>query len=269
MNTLESAPPLHRPWPIEPTAFTVVALGDSITSGEGVGIDTPPEATWAALLARQLAASGFHNLARAGARLVHVRAEQLPLARDLRPQLATVCVGLNDIVKTGCEQARIAEDLGALTEGLRSTGAHVVLTRLHDPAAVFRMPRGLAAQIGNRVRVLNDAVDAAAADDPGVTVVDLASLQAQRACWAVDRVHPSPWGQRVLFERAAGRLGLAVPYTGLEPPRPPSGLAHARWLVRCGAPWLAERWGEVGPVVAGMWVTALRHRRAPAMADLP
>lgn len=254
MTSLLEHPPIAEPR----TTGLVVALGDSITSGEGVGIITPANSTWAALLADALGARAFHNFARAGARLAHVRAEQLPRAVALRPELATLCVGLNDIVKTGCPPTGIAENITALIGGLRAVGSTVVVTRLHDPSAIFRLPRGLAAQVVSRVELLNATIDAVAFGDPGVIVIDVGDIQSDRACWAVDRVHPSVWGQRRLAAIAAAQLDLPSPAADPDEPAPcaPSTAAHLRWLVRAGVPWLAKRFPEVGPPVGRMALAA-------------
>jgi len=244
------------PVPGEP--LRVVALGDSISSGDGVGVLTPPDRTWTALLAGWLAPTQYVSLAAAGAKVRDVLAGQLPPTADLRPHLVTLCVGLNDLVKTDCGP-RLTTDLTALLVGLRAGGATVVVTRLHDPGVVFRMPRGLAAQVTARVALVNAVVDQFAATDPGVLPVDLGVLVAEPACWAVDRVHPSVWGQAVLARTAASRLGLAPPPHEAVPPPPPGGLAHAAWVVRSGLPWLARRCGEVGPAVGGMAVSTVRR----------
>lgn len=239
----------------------VVSLGDSISSGDGVGVLTPPAATWSALLAGWLAPVEHTSLARAGAKTADVLAEQLPLAAAQRPQLATLCVGLNDLVKTGCGP-RLGADLDALVGGLRATGATLVATRLHDPSQVFWMPRGLAVQVRSRAGLVNAVLDEAAARDPGVVLVDLGLLVGSPCCWAVDHVHPSAWGQAVLARAAATRLGLAPPDAppdaAAAPPGAATRLAHAAWLVRSGLPWLARRVGEVGPAVGGMAVRAAR-----------
>ena len=57
----------------------VVALGDSLTCGEGVGVRVRPEDTWVALLARALPAGRLVRLAVPGARVADVRCGQLPL----------------------------------------------------------------------------------------------------------------------------------------------------------------------------------------------
>jgi len=253
--------PVRRDRPTAVEALRVVALGDSITSGDGVGLVTPPALTWAALLAGWLAPADLTPLARAGARLRDVRAEQLPVAVAARPHVATLCVGLNDLVKTRCVAGTLQADVHALVGGLRSAGATVVVTRLHDPGSVLRLPSGLAAQVAARVRLVNGAIDVAAAGDPGVVVVDLGTLVADRACWAVDRVHPSWWGQRLLAAQAAGALGLVAPAPAEGArPRPPSSLAHWGWLVRSGAPWLVKRAPAVGPPVLAMLAGAARDR---------
>lgn len=262
--TVTAAPtlrPPHQAW----TPIRVVALGDSLTSGDGVGVVTPPGQTWAARLADRLRPSSFACLATPGATARVVRQRQLPAALEARPHLATVCVGLNDLVKTGCRPPELAADVSAVVADLRGCGATVVLARLHDPSQVFRLPRGLAQQLSRRVTTVNAAVDAAAAGDTGVVVVDLAPLAQDARCWAVDRVHPSSVGQGLLAAQAADRLGLPAQVPGEDGPHGghvPSTAAHLWWLTSSGMPWLVRRVGEIGPPVLGM-VAAAARQHAP------
>jgi lysophospholipase L1-like esterase len=79
---------------------TFVALGDSITVGMG---DPAPEGGgwrgWAALLAASLHQPVIHNLATLGALAVDVERTQLPAATELKPDVASVVVGINDTLR--------------------------------------------------------------------------------------------------------------------------------------------------------------------------
>jgi lysophospholipase L1-like esterase len=81
---------------------TFVALGDSITVGMG---DPAPEGAgwrgWAALLAASLPQPVIHNLATLGALAVDVERTQLPAATELKPDVASVVVGINDTLPNG------------------------------------------------------------------------------------------------------------------------------------------------------------------------
>lgn len=236
-----------------------VSLGDSLVSGQGIGLCTPPEQTWTGLVAR--AAGARHvPLARGGAPVAAVLRDQLPVARRLRPDQALVCGGLNDLFRAGGAAGAAGAGLAVLVDALRAEGTRVLVGRLHDPTRLIRLPARLATVVRTHVERINAALDELAAR-PGVDLVDLAVLLDRPACWAVDRVHPSSYGHRVLAAEAAVRLGLrSVPAV---PPPPASPRAStAGWLVRHGAPWLVYRLPELAtsaPLRAGLG-TALTAR---------
>jgi len=168
-------------------SVTVVALGDSFSCGEGVGLDTCPEQTWPALLCAVLPGSRLVNLSRAGARVRDVRRHQLPTAIATEAQLATVMVGLNDVIRSGLSAEQLTADLQVLVKGLVDSGASVLVARWHDPGAVLRLPIGLRRALGARLTTVNNAVDAAVSSaarrqsgsrvrDPYVRILDLAGV---------------------------------------------------------------------------------------------
>jgi len=220
----------------------LLALGDSYSCGEGVGTRVHPAHTWVGVLGHALGA-GTEVLARPGARIGHVRRDQVPLAVARHPQLVTLLAGLNDVCRTGWSDEAVTADLLASVESLREAGAVVVLGRLHDAALLLPLPRRLRAESDRRIAVVNAAVDAARA--PGVVIVDLASVPELRSRdgWAVDRVHPGVAGHRGIAEAAAAALATigidAVTPRGTPWFAPPTGrLAELLWLSRHGAPYL-------------------------------
>jgi lysophospholipase L1-like esterase len=98
----------------------VVSLGDSFASGEGVGLRTPSDVTWAGLVAAA-AGARFVALARGGAPAGAVLRDQVPMALALDPDVVCVCVGLNDLFRSGGTRGDddpgvVLVDLGALVE---------------------------------------------------------------------------------------------------------------------------------------------------------
>jgi hypothetical protein len=79
--------------------------------------------------------------------------------------------------------------------------------------------------------------------DPGVLLLEISALHGRPECWAVDRIHPSGFGHRVLAGQAADRLGL--PFQVGPAPVAPSVTAFWRWVGRHGVPWLAARTPEL------------------------
>ena len=236
----------------------LVSVGDSFSCGEGVGLRVDLPQTWVGLLATGLGAR-WTPLAVAGARVGDVRAGQLPAALAARADVATVLVGLNDVVRAGFDAAAVAHDLRTVVLALRDGGALVLLARLHDPVRLLPSAGPLTAPlrraVHRRVQVVNEAVDALACE-PGVHVVDLAAVTplAERSGWATDRLHPSPTGHRAIATTAAAVLrtaGLAVDVPcGVAGPSP-SAVAQVRWLLAHGLPWGAAHVRSVGlPLLA-------------------
>lgn len=233
---------------------TLLALGDSISCGEGVGIHLHRSQTWVAQLACALDAD-LELLARSGARVRDVRTEQLPIALQRPASLVTVLIGLNDVIRTGFDAAAVRADLHAVASALRAPGATLVLLRLHDPTLQLWLPKRLRRHFVERVRVINAALDDVRGD--GIVVVDLARVGAlrQRGAWAVDRLHPGPVGHQAIAAAATIALrdaGLAVPNPIPMPevPKGPTRRAEGRWLVRHFMPYLARHLRHVGPPLA-------------------
>jgi lysophospholipase L1-like esterase len=218
---------------------TFVALGDSLTSGIGVGLHTPSERTWPMLLGTLLPGVDVRRLAVSGATTADVRYKQLPDALALRPVLASVLVGLNDVLRTRCAEADLAENLAGTLATLRYAGTRVLTATMHDPTLQLRLPGPWKRRLQARRETLNDVIRAAASTDPGIAVIDLAgeSRLATRSAWAPDRVHLSEYGHEVVASAAAKALALRPLVTAM-PPTPASNLRHLRWLATSGAYWL-------------------------------
>lgn len=97
----------------------VVALGDSTSCGEGVGLAVDPALTWPARLTRALPGAGLLALAAPGARVGDVRERQLGPAPAARPHLATLLIGLNDVGRGSFCAARVRADLLELVRAVR------------------------------------------------------------------------------------------------------------------------------------------------------
>jgi lysophospholipase L1-like esterase len=234
-----------------------VTLGDSTAAGLG---DPVPGGGWRGfpvLLAGALGAR-LVNPAVTGARMADVRRDQLPVALAAEPDVAVVFVGMNDTLRSDFDPVRLGTDLAATVTALRAAGAHVLLMRYHDHTRVFPLPAPLRRALWRRVVALNLAIDAVVAGlDDGIGVLDLDVLPGgyERAAWAVDRLHPSELGHRIL---AAGLVvlladaGFAVPgEVSLQcgGGRKVTALHRAAWLVFRGVPWLVRRGRDLGPVI--------------------
>jgi lysophospholipase L1-like esterase len=184
---------------VPPLRFVV--LGDSIGYGTGA---SRPEDSLGRRLHAELTDAGFavdlHVLAVPGAISAHL-ADQARRARPLRPDLALVVVGANDLARfVPAEQA--AGALGRTVEELRSTGADVVVVPAPDMSSVPFVPPALRPAVQAACRVLqrrqHDLAGAA-----GATVVDIPgalgrAFTADPLLFAADRFHPSSAGYALI-----------------------------------------------------------------------
>jgi lysophospholipase L1-like esterase len=247
----------------------LATLGDSTSVGLG---DPLPGGGWRGfpiLLRDALDAPVLVNPSFTGARMANVRHEQLPDAVAARPDVAVLFVGMNDTLRSDFDPRTLRDDCAATTAALRAAGAHVLMLRYHDHTRVFRLPGPLQRALLRRINALNAVTDAVAATDRrGIGVLDLDLLPGgyDRAAWAVDRLHPSERGHRMLASGFAGLLGdagFAVPHpVSLECAggREVTALHRAAWLVVKGVPWLVRRGHDLGPVIVQGLVSELVAR---------
>jgi lysophospholipase L1-like esterase len=236
---------------------TLATLGDSTAVGLGDPLAGGGWRGFPVLLAAALGAT-LVNPAFTGARMADVRRAQLRAAVPARPDVAVVFAGMNDTLRSDFDPAGIAADCAAVTAALRAVGAHVLLVRYHDHTRVFPLPAPLRRALQGRVVALNDATAAVVAGDPGgIGVLDLHLLPGgyERTAWAVDRLHPSELGHRLLADAMAGLLadaGFAVPHPVSREcggGREVTSVHRAAWLVFKGVPWLVRRGRDLGPVI--------------------
>ncbi|GAV40449.1 SGNH/GDSL hydrolase family protein [Streptomyces acidiscabies] len=224
-----------------------VALGDSQTEGLGDGDDVQGLRGWADRLAEQLArqepALRYANLAVRGRRTGQVRREQLAPALALRPDLATVVAGVNDVLRPGFDLDEVAGDLEAMFAALTEQGATVATLTFPD------VGRGtpLARPLSRRILALNDRVRASAARY-GVVVAETSvhPVVTDPRLWSVDRLHASPLGHARIA--AAMAYSLKLPDTDTSwadplptAPPPTSTLSDLRWAGTFLGPWLVRR----------------------------
>lgn len=219
----------------------------------------PLRRTWVSLVAGGLAEGRCRPLAEPGAVLADVRSRQLPRALAAAPHLATLLIGLNDVIRAGFDAARVRADLARVVGELRAGGAVVLVARLHDPTLLLPLPVSLRRAVRDRVTVVNCAVDAAGLADPGVHVLDLAAVPALRGrpAWAVDRLHPSNLGHQAVAAAALDLLdsaGFAVTARSALVPEtaPARRWQEAGWLVRHGLPWFVGHGRQVALPAARM-----------------
>lgn len=135
-----------------------VAIGDSQTEGLWDGDDSIGVRGFADRLAALIGAHcpglRYANLAVRGRRVNDVLVNQLPQALTLRPDLITVCAGMNDVTRPGRSFGAAVADLEVLYAQLSECGATVVTTTFPDLAQILPVGRLL----GSRVLRINDAI---------------------------------------------------------------------------------------------------------------
>lgn len=238
--------PPHSPSP--PRLFErYVAIGDSSTEG----LDDPDGRGglrgWANRLAERIAASQGHllyaNLAVRGRSTRQILEQQLAPAVAMRPDLATLFAGTNDVVSRRFDLAAFAEDFRRMQAALVDGGATVLSFTLPDLAPVMPLARSLAP----RVLAMNDAIRSASARS-GAVLVDLATfpVASDSRLWSGDRLHANSAGHARIAAALAQALGLPGTDDSWALPLPPLARrsvgrrvrAELSWVRRHLLPWL-------------------------------
>ncbi|QLY30544.1 SGNH/GDSL hydrolase family protein [Nocardia huaxiensis] len=228
-----------------------VALGDSQTEGVGDGDDLTGLRGWADRLAERLArvepGLEYANLAVRGKTARQVRAQQLDAALALRPDLATVVAGMNDLLRPRYAVDEVIEQVEAMFAALTGQGAAVATLTFPDVAQVIPITR----PIRGRIVAFNDRVRKLA-ERYGVIVAEVGPqpLVADPRLWSRDRLHCSPLGHERIADAFAYSLGLpgsnetwTLPLTPALPARGlfDSMLAEADWVATALVPWAIHR----------------------------
>lgn len=195
------------PVPRTPTRWQrYVALGDSLTEGL---CDPAPDGAlrgWADRLALLLAARGglhYANLAIRSKRVSDVCGTQLARALQLRPDLVSILVGANDLVKRRVDIPALAASLEGAVRQLRESDVTVVLVTPFLPG------RRAANIYTARFSAFATALAGVAARTGAILIdTDLTPALREREHWGEDLVHLSSSGHRLLAYRAGEVLGV-------------------------------------------------------------
>lgn len=234
----------------EPQYHRYVAIGDSQTEGIGDGDDVAGYRGFADRLAARLAELNpelrYANLAIRGKLASEVHAEQLAPALELRPDLATVVAGLNDVLRPRFDLDAVAGHIEAMFVSLTRAGATVGTVTYPNVAKIAPMARPLLP----RVLALNARIRQSAARH-GVRVVEAfeAEVTTDARIWSADRLHASPEGHQRIADSMAHALGLPGADDSWTHPLPalPQAdrltviRAELRWLGGFLGPWLGRR----------------------------
>jgi len=228
-----------------------VAIGDSTTEGlEDPYEDGSGYRGWADRLAEALAMTNpeltYANLAIRGRKVPQMRAEQLEPALALRPDLASVLGGVNDILRRHVDLDAIAADMEAMVAALREQGATVIMMTYPDPTAVISVAAG---RIRERVAAFNEALREVAGRREAVLVDLDREGVAHPSLWCEDRLHANSGGHERMAAAAGEALGISWPNERWRDPLPdqpaarlPARLAaDAAWMGRHLGPWVLRR----------------------------
>ncbi len=225
----------------------LVAIGDSTVEGLEDPGPNGGYVGWADRFAEHLSAVHpgllYANLAVRGQTARQVRHTQLARAVELRPDVAVLMAGVNDVLRPRLDRAALRDDLFAMHSALAATGATVLTFTMPDMARVAP----LAVVLRGRIQYLN-AVTLACADRFGSIVVDLAAVPAAShpALWHTDRLHANTEGHRRIAAGLAEALGHQVEDWRSDPPPVPRrnrarvAADEAVWAIGNLLPWIWE-----------------------------
>jgi acyl-CoA thioesterase I len=170
-----------------------LALGDSVTSGEGV----QPDETYPGQLAHLWQQSGctveLNNMAVTGYKSADVVTEELPAVATFKPTLVTLMVGGNDIANgVGADEYR--KNVRTILVAAKTAGARVVTIsqQFWDRTPVGE-GYGTREELSAKRADFN-AVLVAEGEAVGAQYVDLGALfeeQANKKMWLDDHLHPT------------------------------------------------------------------------------
>ena len=186
-----------------------VAIGDSSTEG----LDDPDGRGgyrgWANRLAERVAATQgsllYANLGIRGRRTRQILEEQLDRAAAMRPDLATLFSGTNDVIARRFDCEAVARDIERMQRTLIGGGATLLTFTLPDLGPVLPLARRLAP----RVLALNAALREVSART-GAILVDFAAhpVASDSRLWSDDRLHANALGHERIASALAHALGL-------------------------------------------------------------
>lgn len=227
-----------------------VALGDSITEGIGDSSRMPAgeHLGWAARLAMLLTEHKhgtplhFANFAVRSRRVEHLT-EQVDRALELKPDLVSVLMGSNDLVRARVDIANIAARLEAEVSRLRAANIEVLLgTPFLPRRRAAKVLAGRFAEYNAHIRRIALAQRCALLDVEAIPEIGDLDM------WAEDRVHLTSAGHRLLAYHAASVLGVpnAEVLSSLEQryheePFKTRTLSEAEWITSHVLPWMWRR----------------------------
>jgi lysophospholipase L1-like esterase len=231
------------------TLARYVAIGDSTTEGLEDPDGHGGYRGWANRLAEHLArAQGpieYANLAIRGLTARQVRVGQLEQAVAMRPDVATVVAGVNDLLRPSFALDEVAQDIAVMIHRFREEGAVVLTFTMPDMTRVLPLARILR----GRLLALNQRLRETCAAS-GALLLDLEhhEVAGDPRLWHHDRLHANTLGHERIGAGLAHRLGLpghGAAWAEALPPAPrrtPLEIARGEldWAHQHLLPWVAR-----------------------------
>lgn len=226
-----------------------VAIGDSSTEGlmdpDGAGGYRGWADRLAGHVARQQGSLLYANLAIRGRKVRQIREQQLAAALAMKPDLATLFGGTNDVVRPSFDAAAVAADIEHMQRSLIDAGATVLGFTLPDLAGVMPVGR----LVSGRVEEMNRALRRVSRST-GAILVDFADypVASDPRLWNEDRLHANSLGHERIAAALADALGLEGFDGAWSRPLPPLSrgpvdllASEVGWIGSYFLPWIWRR----------------------------
>jgi len=196
-----------------------VAVGDSTGIGLGARDGDGYVDRLFARIEQKRSGSTLMNLCVAGATTADVVNKQIARLDGTRVTLATVCVGVNDLLR-GCEEKQFAENYETLVAKLRQSARLVIVANLPDVATAPAMKGMNGEALRSRLERFNKAIEEVARRH-GVPVVDLYQLsgetrRSRMEFFSSDGLHPSDLGYAHWAEAMWAVVERAIDESNME-----------------------------------------------------
>jgi lysophospholipase L1-like esterase len=235
------------------TPIRFVVLGDSAAAGIGDSDKFGNNFGWGYYLARAIQSPlVYANLSRPGAQSQEVRDVQLKHALNLKPDLAAVIVGGNDVLRNGFSPQRFHQNLREIVAQLSAQNSTVLLLELHDPNKLLKLPKTLAGILDRRINMVN-AMTRSVAEEFQTKLLQTRQIADiySKDMWHVDRMHPSKKGHQHLAKNFRRILIDQIPVSPVKisPVRVKTRKESISWMLLKGTPWFFKRCFDLLPAV--------------------
>lgn len=242
-----------------------VVLGDSAAYGIGDVMKADRPLGWTYRIAEAVQHPLIYlNLARPGAKSTELVEHQLPIAQSLKPDVAVVVVGGNDLLRNNFSPDRLKANLIETFSQLNKLGTQIITLELHDPSKLLKLPAPLARALMRRVDAVNAVYQELSLEYPLISIQarDIEGVN-DRKNWHVDLLHPGPRGHVLLARTALDeleKLGMPIKQLALEGLPTLSRVKKVTWMLRNGTPWFFKRCFDLLPVAIFLIVRELITR---------